>query len=592
MKHIFLSFITFFLFTLPQTVLPSTPSKQDIELISKANKRIKALNKSSIPTKHSIKVVYFHASDQAPLKGWQERLPRTLADVSTYYKEAFSRFGLKSKGLPFEKVKGEIFIQSIQGDSVSNLYNISSFDSILREIERKANGRIHFSTDYVLIINGLCDYGKDSIYYFHSPYGAIGSTKSGVCFVADCEQLDTRLLKDTVQKMTFTEMAVKDKTCSVAEFNSWYIGGIAHEMGHIFGLPHDFGGQFEFPESETSLMGEFGSRHFRDYLWKGEKTSYFSTASIFQLMSHPVFAGSPNINDQLMDFDLTSVKINPTDSSLSVECSFEGSDRPYGVVALFRPIQLSEYRNCSYSAVLNETNSVKLKLSKVPAGNYPLRFLFLFPNGSVSEFNRLITTDSTGIFKVVEVATLSQVDKAAFLAKLIKSQTSPDVDTKIDILKGLLFPPTPFDLKTFEGNQLYLSDAQWEKANVGWGKVARNYFSNDMEATFFLELHGKLYKKGLYAHSTSTYIFNTDQKWKTFTATIGLRDYAHTEGSARFTVIGDGKILYQSGAIRVNMSEDIHVDISGVKKLKLLTEGTEGHNHNSWAIWVNPLVEK
>jgi hypothetical protein len=34
------------------------------------------------------------------------------------------------------------------------------------------------------------------------------------------------------------------------------------------------------------------------------------------------------------------------------------------------------------------------------------------------------------------------------------------------------------------------------------------------------------------------------------------------------------------------------VDIASVTQLELRTEGAEGHNHNSWAIWVEPRVQR
>jgi hypothetical protein len=99
-----------------------------------------------------------------------------------------------------------------------------------------------------------------------------------------------------------------------------------------------------------------------------------------------------------------------------------------------------------------------------------------------------------------------------------------------------------------------------------------------------------LYSKGLYAHSPSSYVFNLDKKWKRFSAIAGLRDFAHSQGSARFTVIGDGKVLYNSPAIRTNQKYMINVDISGVKILELQANGTEGHNFNSWAVWLDPVI--
>lgn len=81
-------------------------------------------------------------------------------------------------------------------------------------------------------------------------------------------------------------------------------------------------------------------------------------------------------------------------------------------------------------------------------------------------------------------------------------------------------------------------------------------------------------------------------KWKTFTATIGLRDGAALQGSAIFTVRGDGRELYRSRMLRVGEQEAVQVNIANVKKLELLTEGGEGHNYNSWAIWAEAKVQR
>jgi len=556
-------------------------------------KQMKALLKEANPTDKVIKVVYFHASDQAPLNGWQERLPRTLADVSDYYKEEFNRFGLESNGLPFEEVKGVISILSIQGDSVSKQYTIQSGNRIIQEIERKANGMIHFATDHVLVINGLCEKQEDSIYYFHSPYGGFGGTTSGVCMVADCELLDTRLLKNTVQKMTFTEMAVKDKTCSVAEFNSWYIGGIAHEMGHIFGLPHDFGGPKEFDKQHLSMMGEYGSRHFRDYLWKGEKSASFSTASMLQLMSHPLFTRKTMNYKQNLTYTFKFIDADAKDNNLSIRCIYEASETPYGAVALFRPLIQSEYLNQSFSVIPDESGTTTFNLMKQYPGQYVLRILFLFPNSLTREVNRVVKIDQAGSVEFFEPRIRMFQTSFQKMDEQLRTQVkTPDIEAKLEILKGLLNPPTPIDPKTFAEKQLYLSDAKWETAKVGYEQTARNYFTLESEINFFLQLDGKLYSKGLFAHSPSSYVFNLDSQWKSFSATVGLRDNAHIQGSARFTVVGDGQVLYQSAALRVNQKENFRVDLTGIKMLELKTDGTEGHTFNSWAIWVDPLLEK
>lgn len=593
MKNTFVFVLALFVLNATLPAFSTAPSKTDLKKISTAEKQIKDLLKDASPTGKVIKVVYFHASDQEPLNGWKERLPKTLADVSDYYQESFKRFGLKSNGLPFEKENGQIVLHVIQGDSVSKSYNIMNGTRIQLEIARKINGKINFKTDHVLVISGLCDQRPDGTYFFHAPYHGTGSSINGVCMVADCEKLDTRLLRDTVQKMTFSEMAVEKKTCSVAEFNSWYIGGIAHEMGHIFGLPHDFGGPDEFDSQHTSMMGEFGSRHFRDYLWKGEKSSEFTTASILQLMSHPLFTGLTAKLPQGLNAQLKTCTILANDSDLTIQCKHVSNSDPYGIVVLFRQLSVSEYLNRSYTLLPMHSDSVCFTLAKPIPGQYVLRLIYLFTNSQTREMTRVINLDNEGKVEIIDpMRFLLRADPKKLEQRLLKAPSSSVNEIKLNILKGILNPVEPIVLKTCTDSSIYLSDAKWESAKVGYEQPARNYFNLETENNFFLQLDGKLYCKGLYAHSTSSYVFDLDQKWKTLSATIGLRDNAHIQGSARFTVLGDGKILYQSEPLRVDQKANVKVDVSGVKLLELKTEGTEGHNFNSWSIWVDPLLKK
>jgi hypothetical protein len=443
-----------------------------------------------------------------------------------------------------------------------------------------------------LVINGLCYKREDSTYVFHSPYYGTGSYKNGICYVADCELLDSKFLNDTIKKMAFSEMFVTRKECLVAEFNSWYIGGIAHEMGHSFGLPHDFGNPDELDKSHISLMGRFGSRHYKDYLWKENISSVFSSASILQLISHPIFNRSNNSKDINSDFNLKNLKFSKCEKGIILNTNFQSKVSPYGVVALIRPTSKSEYYNRSFINVISGVDSAEIEFGNLSRGSYQLQLLYLFPRGNVSWFNKRVVIDSNGNAKVSDISSNSTVDIENLYKKLEKDEQTNDVKIKLEILNGILNPLKPIDPQTYEGDNLILSDAKWEKASVGWEKVARNYFTCESEAVFFLELQGELYKKGLYAHSPSSFVFNLDEKWTSLSTTVGIRDYAHQQGSARFTIIGDGKVLYSSSALRVNQKAIIKVDVSNVKILELQANGTEGHNHNSWAIWVNPVLER
>jgi len=593
LNFLFFALFTLFVFSGCHRQTPAYHFSSNKEIVSTADQMVKKYHAGEKPINHFIKVVYFHGSDQEPFPHWKERLNRTLNDVSDYYKEEFSRFGVDIDGIPFERSGGELVINVVEGDLITRNYDIQSGPRIQYEIYSKTKGQIDFSKDHILVINSLCSQQADGIYVFNSPYYGTGSLSNGNCQVADCELLDSKLLKDSTRRMKFSEMAIKYKECSVAEFNSWYIGGIAHEMGHLFGLPHDFGRPSEFGSSSLSMMGMYGSRHFRDYLWGGKVSSHFSIASILQLIGNPLFAQSSQSKETDMNIQLADLKKEKQTTGSVFKVNIGGNERPYGVVALVRKPSESEYLSRSFCNLVSSEEFVGIELGQLAKGNYNIQLLCLFSSGEVQWQNKMIQIDSKENVKEVDFPTnTSRVDIPQLYKEFQRMEKTKAVQVKLEILEEVLNPSEPMDPKTRTGNQLFLSDAKWEKASVGWEQVARNYFTCERPQTFFLELQGEIYSKGLFAHSPSSFVFNLDGKWKTFSAIVGLRDYAHMQGSAKFTVIGDGNVLYESAALRTTQKESVKVDISKVRILELQANGTEGHNFNSWAIWVNPLIER
>ncbi|HEU0039271.1 MAG TPA: NPCBM/NEW2 domain-containing protein, partial [Verrucomicrobiae bacterium] len=233
------------------------------------------------------------------------------------------------------------------------------------------------------------------------------------------------------------------------------------------------------------------------------------------------------------------------------------------------------------------------------------------PDGAAMESAWIVNGKHVALAKGTDVAAL----KAAWIVdhaenavmrrqpdarKLVNDEAlaaapTPEAARKLRLLRTVLDPAAPFDLAAVRDDSAFLSDAAWTDAKVGWGQVARNYywFDERIQDGVFLTLGGRFYDKGLYAHSCARFVFPVNGKWKTFTATIGLRDGANPEqGSAVFTVRGDGRELYRSRMLRVGEQADVKVDIAQVKELELLTDGGEGHNHNSWAIWAEPKVKR
>jgi tetratricopeptide (TPR) repeat protein len=190
-----------------------------------------------------------------------------------------------------------------------------------------------------------------------------------------------------------------------------------------------------------------------------------------------------------------------------------------------------------------------------------------------------------------EAATLKRLDpdrgRIAFAALYVAQK-------KYDAARAELAEIRPFDLAMMRSDRVFLSDVEWTSAKVGWGEPARNHawFDEKSHQGVVLLVHGRLYSKGLYAHSPSRYTFALEGKWGVFTATVGLRDAAHQQGSAVFTVKGDGRELFRSSTLRVDASQQVKIDIAGINELELVAEPGESHNHSSWAIWADPQVRR
>lgn len=584
-------FLAFLILAVGQLALcQSLPKQKNDNIVKTASEIVARYNKEKPTNSVVVKVVYFHGNDRPPCKKWKARLTRTLDAVSNFYKEEFDRFGVTIDGIPFERTEKGYNITVVKGSLTSRSYRASDGFKICDEIKKSTNGNIDFSKQYVLVFTGLNYQRSNGTYVFHSPYYAINKGGFNCCFVADCDLLDPQLLTNVDKKMTFSERFLLSKECHVAEFNSWYIGGVAHELGHVFGLPHNFGNPFELNSSNISLMGKYGSRHFKDYLWGGKQSAFISQACLFQMLSHPVFSSNSKKNVPQKNLKITKLDINKGATGFKMTIDFDSNGKPYGIVALNRDIRKSTYYNRSFSNVISNQNRVELTLGNMTGKEYMLQLMFLYPDGGRAIIEKKLKIKLNSEVEVNDYSQYETFKIDDFKETLLKQRTY--IDKRLALIEQIQNAEEPVDLSTTRKKQLSLSDAKWESASVGWGVVARNYYSRESRRYFFLSLKNKVYAKGIYAHSPSLYRFNLNGKWSSFSATIGLRDGADKQGSAYFTVIGDGKVLYRSKALRANQVEHLDVDIEGVRILELKTEETEGHNRNSWAIWVEPIVKK
>jgi hypothetical protein len=120
----------------------------------------------------------------------------------------------------------------------------------------------------------------------NSPYYASGTNRGGTAW-----QVDSPILELT-QPPNPAEM-VRDKqygSISIRRYNSIFIGGIAHELGHALGLPHNKECAVENAAFGTALMGS-GNRTYGSDLRKEIKPRPF-VAVVFEADPCVIWAAS------------------------------------------------------------------------------------------------------------------------------------------------------------------------------------------------------------------------------------------------------------------------------------------------------------
>jgi hypothetical protein len=88
-----------------------------------------------------------------------------------------------------------------------------------------------------------------------------------------------------------------------------------------------------------------------------------------------------------------------------------------------------------------------------------------------------------------------------------------------------------------------------------------------------LSIGGRTFDKGLGVHSYTALTYETGGRYETFAATIGIDDSVRPRGSVVFRVLGDEKVLFDSGPMTGrDAPRDIAVDVANVNRLALVVD--------------------
>ncbi|MEV6281503.1 NPCBM/NEW2 domain-containing protein [Kribbella sp. NPDC051770] len=136
-----------------------------------------------------------------------------------------------------------------------------------------------------------------------------------------------------------------------------------------------------------------------------------------------------------------------------------------------------------------------------------------------------------------------------------------------------------------------LSHHDWITATSGWMSPT---VDQSVGGGSPISLVGQTYETGIGVASPSLVRYYVGQQCSRFTATVGIDDAVRNVGpeggTSTFQVVGDGKVLYDSGTVGRDDPKQVDVDLTGVRVLDLVVGDAGDGGYNDRADWAAPTA--
>jgi len=543
-----------------------------------------------------IRIVYFVPGDRQPLSGYEERLDRVMTEVQRFYREGMEACGYGPLTFQLERDdKARLRFYLVQGKHPMQTYGRNASGAVRDEVKAAlAPKGINIDSETVVIFQVLLKWDGDKASEI-GPYCGGGDYRHGTAWVYDDERLDPKLLgsKDSG--------GYYGHPCSIGEFNSHYIGGVAHELGHGLGLPHDYQRTADRSRG-NSLMGGGNHTYGQEKRNEGPGT-FLSAASAMLLARSRPFAGDLDDASKKPDCRLGDLDARFTDGKIVLTGVVTAQPPAFGIAAFNDWARIpDDYDAVSWTCKVPNDGRFRLEVGEMRPGPSQLRLRVCHTNGATTAFAFNYTVDPKGnpdidvlrygipLSEAVAAYVAGDRPRAEALAAGLK-QRFPDVKDlqgKASHLQALLNPAPPRALSEVKADvaSVPLSRVKFASASVGWGRPLRDQVPEQC----FLQVGGQFFESGLYAHAPAQHTFDLGRAWKRLRASYGLQDGC--PGSIVFVVKADGKELFRSQLVKDRVSRDVDVNVENVEQLQLVVEDGGNGNRSDWGVWLNPRLEK
>ena len=314
-----------------------------------------------------------------------------MNDIRDFYRTEMKRLGYGKVELGLERENGLLKLHEIRGNSNDDgSYTYKSGSKIRTEVFQALQAKgIKPREETILIVCGLSrTEGKKVTIY--SPYYGMGANHIyGLCFTADMDWLSIDGLRPDPTK---TILQVKEhrgyEPFTLARFNTTYVGGAIHELGHGMSLPHNHATKEEAIRG-TALMGS-GNYTYRKE-WRNEgKGSFLTHSSALRLLVHPLFSGTTKQCKEAPEAKYEKLEISHSEGSIHIRGTI-GSAIPAAAMIAYNDRENKgqrgymvnkDYDATTWTSIVSPGNEFRIAIGDLREGNHQIRLLSVHANGA------------------------------------------------------------------------------------------------------------------------------------------------------------------------------------------------------------------
>ncbi len=550
------------------------------------------------PGDRKLRVICWRPKDKPFSEGHKERIPRILEHIQQFFAEEMERNGMGRRSFNLDYgADGKMVIQEVVGEGKFADYGRPDGQRIRNEcLPVLKSAGIDPDNETLLIFTNLGQWNPVLKTFVHkSPYYARGNQRGGTAWQLDSPELDTPnllLKKPMIQDGEYGRI-------SLGKHNTIFIGGIAHEMGHAFGLPHCRENQRQREAFGTALMGSGNRTYFEEVRQEG-KGSFIPLAHALRLASHPQFSGSVKGMLEATKADFQDMSVKMEGQSFTITGRIESNLTPYAIIGYLDPQGGGDYDSRTEVAIPDCQGRFTLECDDFVRGKAAqLRVVACLVNGATHPWHSVYTVQNDGTPGIQTMETTLQLapftkalqtsrqEAQKELFKLQGGSFSREVATSV--MEGRnpdrqTHKAREIPLKTLE---FPLSRIQPAEASVGLLRPAYDHLPRP-ETPYFLSA-GEIYTTGIYAHADSQHHYDLEGGgWKRLTGKCGLA--ALPGGSVTFHIKVDGKEVFRTPKTQPGSSHDYSIGLEGAKSLELLTTDAGDGKRGDWGLWLAPTL--